>query len=302
VVLEEMFLTFQHLPFQQQRCAECHAAQNSLTPADTDPSAEQKDKRAISWLRESAMAGTQHGFVLAGENIGSSLVIQVQGGGGVSFRQEIAVPPLKTLAEVKDSGLPPVVSAARVLKIERGLFLSATIGWQTDTLTDALVSYGTKDLSQTSQPSQRLGHRHEVILYDLKPDKTYHASIISRDLFGRRQTSEALTFSTAKALTAAQSARSANLPESEGEPRLTSNFRRVGTGYLLELALDRPAWVYVGAGGMPRKPEPPVGSTGVVGGEDDKFHEGLSTRQVASLEACQGCHDEWRHRIVTPER
>jgi predicted CXXCH cytochrome family protein len=218
-------------------------------------------------------------------------VIQVQGGGGASFRQEIAVPPLKTLAEVKDSGLPPVVSAARVLKIERGLFLSATIGWQTDTITDALVSYGTKDLSQTSQPSQRFGHRHEVILYDLKPDKTYHASIISRDLFGRRQTSEALTFSTAKALTAAQSARSANLPESEGEPRLTSNFRRVGTGYLLELALDRPAWVYVGAGGMPRKPEPPVGSTGVVGGEDDKFHEGLSTRQVASLEACQGCHE-----------
>jgi predicted CXXCH cytochrome family protein len=288
-VLEDVFRTYLHVPFMQQRCGECHIPKNLPDSAEMDDPASLKDRRKIIWLGESVMADVNHGFVLPDAKVGSALVVEVLGNGGAYSRQEVAVPTLTQLAEVKDSGKPPVLSGVRVLEVERGVFLSATIGWQTDTLTDALVRYGNKDLSQTAQLGNRLGRRHEVVLNNLKPDQTYRFSVVSTDLFGRSQTSEPLTFSTSRPLVAELPAQPGTPPESSEEAGVASHFRRLGTSYLFELTLDQPASVFVGTGEVVLKQPLPNRSDGPTGG-DDRHHEGLSSKRVVALEACRSCH------------
>lgn len=291
VIMDEVFRPFIHVPFMQQRCAECHAAKESLAGSEKNPSARRIDRRKIQWLGESYMADTSHGFILPPEKAVNALVVEVLGSGGAYSRQEISVPPLAQLAELKDSGKPPVISDARVLGVERGVFLSATIGWQTDTLTSALVRYGSRDLSQSSQPGNRLGLRHEVVLSNLKPDQTYRFSVVSTDLFGRSQASEPLTFSTAIPLAAPLLAQTGLRAERGEEAGLTSHFKRLGSRYLLELTLEQPASVFVGAGAATRKQTLSNGSDGPTGG-DDKHHAGLSSKKAVTLEACRSCHQD----------
>jgi len=284
VLLGEMFRTYLHLPFLQQRCRECHAADEFATQAKKRASLGQKNRFKIQWLGESFMADTSHGFVLPPDSIENALIVELQGSEGTFSRQQIKVPPLANLPEVQDPGKPPVISGVRVLKVQRGVFLSATIGWQTDTLTDAQVRFGNEELSQTSRLGNRLGRWHEVVLHKLKPDKTYRFSVISKDLFGRSQTSEPATFSTFTPSSVPRPPIS-RIPPQNGEiVSLASNFRRLGTDYLVELMLEQPALVHIGAGKGTWKPH--SGVTGV----DDKFHAGLSSKKVASIDACRNCH------------
>jgi predicted CXXCH cytochrome family protein len=292
VVLEEIFRTYLHVPFQQQRCGECHLPKNLPVPAAKVDPATLKERLKISWLGESAMADSYHGFVLPADKVGNTLVVEVREGEGHFSRKEIAVPLLGGLAEVKnDNGRPPVISDLQVLRVERGVFLSATIGWQTDTLSGALVRYGVSDLSQISQSGNRFGRRHEVVLYNLKPDLTYRFSVVSTDIFGRSQTSEPMTFSTSKPLLAPPPPRTGIPPQSSEGAELASRFQRVGADYLVELTLAQPGSVFIGTGKVTPKPKAPAGDNGPTGG-DDRNHAGLSSKRVATLEACGSCHQK----------
>jgi predicted CXXCH cytochrome family protein len=288
-ILEEVFLTYLHVPFMQQRCGECHDENAVAAPREKSDSAGMEARRKIQWLGESITAGTRHVFVVPGERVEETLVVEVQGSKGESSRQEITVPPLKKLAEVKDSGKPPVISEVRLLKVERGVFLSATIGWQTDTLTDALVRYGQKELSQTAKSGNSLGRQHEVVLYNLAPDKTYRFSVVSKDLFGRNQASDVATFSTSRPFAASPPGKLEISLKGEEEVKFSSHFQRIGTGYLLELILEEPAAVYIGSGKVAPKPQSSAGITAAMG-DDANFHLGLSSKKVAVLAACRNCH------------
>jgi len=196
---------------------------------------------------------------------------------------------LATLAEVEDSGRPPVISDVQVLNVKRGIFLSVTIGWQTDTLTDALVRYGDNDLLQTSDPSKRLGLQHQVVLSNLKPNRAYNFSAVAQDLFGRSQVSETLTFSTSKPLTTTQTSIAIKLSGSGNTIGIDSSFKRLGNDYLVELTLDHTASVFIGSLGVPRKQGSSDESTSGLGA-DTEAHVGLSSEAVISMDACHGCH------------
>jgi predicted CXXCH cytochrome family protein len=291
VVLEEMFRPFLHVPFLQKRCGECHIPKKPPAPEEKSDPGSLKNRRKISWLGESVMADGSHGFVLPGEKVRESLLVEVRGSEGHLSRKEIAVPPLGGLADVKDDGRSPAITDVRVLRVERDVFLSATVGWQTDTLTDALVRYGIGDLSQTKQAGNRFGRWQEVVLYDLKPDQTYRFTVVSKDIFGRSQTSESKTFSTARPLMATPPTRT-GLPPATGEGvELVSRFQRLGSDYLLELTLEKPASVLIGTGKITRKPKPSDPNTSPTGG-DDRHHAGLSSKKAAALDACGGCHQK----------
>jgi len=194
---EDAAREYLHGPFKDKDCGQCHAA---IIPDETTAS----DSKKITFLAEATQPATQHGFLLPGDKSGNVLVIDVERTDGVLSRQEVTVPTLADLAPVEDSGREPTISGLQVLQLQQGVFLTAKIGWQTDTITDALVRYGDTDLSKTSQPSMRLGRQHQVVLNTLKADRIYHFTAVSRDLFGRSQVSELLTFSTSKPLTAVQ--------------------------------------------------------------------------------------------------
>jgi predicted CXXCH cytochrome family protein len=277
ILTEEMTRIYPHTPFIEGQCRECHAAEEVADLLKKEDSGGLEIQKKIEWLGEAYMAETDHGFLLPGEKVGDVLVVQVQGEAGGGSRQEISIPPLAGIGEVEDSGKPPFISDLRMLDVRRGIFLSATIGWRTDTLADARVRYGEKDLSQTSSPGNRLGRRHEVVLNDLKPDTTYSFVAVSRDIFGREHASEPLTFSTSSPLAEPQAVTSHDLPAGHG---IIGHFQRAGADYLLVLTLPQPSSAFVGAREVPQKD----GSPG------DNAHSGLGSKQAASLDACRKCH------------
>ena len=247
--------TYLHSPFARYRCADCHAPKLPTKQVKTDSNklpVARKGKKKIIWLGQATMVATDHWFVLPGNKVGDTLVIEAQGPDGKFSRKEVSVPGLADLPEAADRGHAPTLSKIQVLQVQRGVFLSATIGWQTDTITDALIHYGEIDgqLSQSTSPSQRFGRWHEVVLYQLQPDKTYNFQAVSKDLFGRSRGSEILTFSTSRPLN--QSLPSSG-PQETGEIGVSSQFERLGKDYLLDLALAQPAAVSVGWGRLGAK-------------------------------------------------
>lgn len=305
---------FIHSPFGKQQCDQCHAAasivsaqQASVTTEKSLSTVPQK-QGSINWLGDSVMTDTSHSFLLPSDKVGDTLVVDVQGTEGKISRREIAVPLLKNLAEVQDSGQPPTISDVKVLKVERGVFLSATIGWQTDTLTKGLVRYNCQGSSQTSKPSNRFGKRHEVVLYGLKVDQTYQFSVVSTDLFGRSKTFNPMEFSTSGPYLAPLPNNSVAQPEQEhgGEIGMTDRFERLGSSYLIGLIFDQPAAVYVGSSGAIRQQSvtvenitpkaPPANNTAAnitttAASEEDAAHVGLSSEDVSAMEACRPCHE-----------
>jgi predicted CXXCH cytochrome family protein len=288
----DSFRVYQHSPFALQQCGECHAAK--IPPPlpkkvkVKDHPAARIDRRKINWLGDSAMTDTGHGFVLPGNILGDTLVVELHAADGQFSRQEIDVPALANLVAVNDSGNPPAITNLQVLKVQRGVFLSATIGWQTDRLTDAQVRYGSEDFSQTSQTGNRFGRRHSVVLHNLQPDKTYQFSVVSTDLFGHSQVSEPLSFSTSRPLNQ-QAPGSGNLTANDKPAEVDHHFQRLGSDYLFELELEQPAAVFIGSKGAAGKQNIPVQSATSLEG-DDKSHAGLSSMQVATMEACRSCH------------
>ncbi|MDX2495609.1 MAG: cytochrome c3 family protein [Desulfuromusa sp.] len=281
-----------HSPFAQRQCDTCHAAEVSSSGAD-NKQAKQKSTKArrkkITWLGDSVAEGSRHGFVLPGNKLGEVLVVEKKGSGSVISREEIAVPLLDNLEEVADSGKPPIISDVRVLKVQRGVFLSVTIGWKTDSLTKPLVSYGEKDLSQKSEASKRYSREHRVTVYSLKPDKKYKFTVIAKDLFGRSQVSEVLTFSTEKPLSNLSRSIVADEQGQSSEAVLDVKFKRLGSNYLVELMAANPFLAFVGSFGEVRKQQKVEKENGD-STESIEQHKNLSSKSFNSIQACQKCH------------
>jgi len=282
-----------HPPFALEECGKCHAAEIPADQKPKDKSAGQLDRRKIDWLADTSMVYTSHVFLLPGGKVRDNLVIEMREPDGKFSRREITVPILNDLAEVADSGQPSTISDVRVLKVERGVFLSVTIGWQTDTLSYAQVRYGNRDLSLTSEPGKRLGLRHEVVLFNLKPDQTYRYSVVSTDLFGRTEASEPREFSTSDPYVAPSTvATSGNPPGMGTDEVFAGNFKRFGADYLLELNLAQPAAVYVGSNGKARQKILPALSAIAATGKENASHKGLSGQAINSMKACRNCHSK----------
>jgi predicted CXXCH cytochrome family protein len=282
-----------HPPFAEEQCGDCHEAEESAPQLGEDSLTSSADRQKIQRLIESEKADITHGFLLPGGKVGETLIIDVHGSNGKVSTQEIAVPRLSALAEVEDSGRPPIISEAQVLKVQRRLLVSATIGWQTDTITNGFVRYGNSDLAQTSEPGPEVGQRHQVVLYNLKTDQTYRYSVVSTDLFGRSKSSAPMEFSTANPDLTPPPSNSDNAIGEE-DIGLISSFRRFGNDYLLELTLTQPAWVLVGSNGESQRLDQNRGVP------DDEFHADLSSQLTSSLGACLNCHKAHAHPLNVP--
>ncbi|MFC1843897.1 cytochrome c3 family protein [Thermodesulfobacteriota bacterium] len=295
-----------HSPFKEEQCEKCHVVEAATSPQNEPTknkgTVTRKNTRRIIWLEECRMPDNNHFFLLPEDKLGNTLVVELREINGRLSRQEITVPALFDITEVEDSGKQPVISKIKILEVKHGIFLSVTIGWQTDVLTDAIVQYGIQDLSQTSEPSTRLGRRHEVTLHNLQPESTYRFTAISNDLFGRSQVSEPLTFSTSESFKKKQSGNYDNMTGNEDEMDLSSNFQRLGADYLLELSLKQPASVMIGSRSKTMLQGLSDGSCNTgsysAGSRNDEInsfleeesHAGLSSANIISQNACQKCH------------
>jgi len=289
-----------HFPFTRQQCGVCHDA-GAAAPAPQGNPAEAElkknpdpalvERRNIRWLEESTMPDTSHWFLVPGEKAEKSLIVEVRENGKVTSRQEIDLPPLSGLPLLKNNGRPPVISDVQVQEVRRGVFLSTTIGWRTDTLTRAMVRYGVKEMAQTSPPLNRIGLQHQVILYNLKPDRTYRFSVVANDLFGRNQAALSQTFSTTQPLLPLPPAAAPPQPAAMKDVGLSSRFQRIDDDYLVELKVVRPSTLAIGVRKNTRDPKP-GGKNTRAAGATTALHEGfnLNSRFVTSFQVCAKCH------------
>ena len=281
---------FQHQPFIQQECRTCHAVTEEVVEPILGRVGAPKgvDRRRVAWLEEGAVAKTLHRILLPADKLGEMLVVEIHDEQGGLTHTELPVPHLVDVNTVADSSLAPVITDVEVLDVRRGVFLSVTIGWGSDTVTSGQVYYGLEEMSQSAGSGRNFDTQHQVVLNQLKPGKTYHFKVVSRDLFGREQESQPLTFSTARAVTRSTPAKG---DVSRGGPEIAnSNFQRVGSDYLFSLQLSTPATVYVGRKGAVRKQVAEVATTTPAASKDKASHEGLSTGSVLTINACRTCH------------
>lgn len=283
---------YQHQPFAQQECRSCHSVPVEVV---TQPvpgrsgSPTGLDRRRIAWLEESAVATIEHAFLFPADKLGELLVVEARDQDGGFTRTELSIPRLAEVEEVADQGQAPRISDLQILEVRRGVFLSVTIGWRTDTLTDARVFYGLKDPTQVAGSGRRYGVQHQVVLNQVQPGKTYNFRAVSRDLFGRDHESETLTFSTARAVPGAPQV---STSRAKGGPSLVaSSVRRRGSNYLFDLRLENPATLFVGSKGEVREQqaEPPPIATAEAGTD---VHAGLSTGAVLTIDSCRSCHSK----------
>jgi predicted CXXCH cytochrome family protein len=280
---------YQHQAFATNDCASCHvsAPENPAVGEPVSPSPTAQQQR-ISWLTDSILPGTRHYFLLAGESLRDTLVVSLRDQQGQEVREEIPLPPLNQLDSAEDNGMTPQLVNVRVVEVKRGVFLTVTIAWQTDSLADAEVRYGTAELSQRIDSSGRLGYEHQLVLSQLQPNTNYRYQVISRDLSGRERVSEMLTFSTSRAVARRQSHEP--VVGASSAPAVMVDVRRRGDDYLLEVQLDQPHIVCIGSkGGHVVRP----------GDVDDAMnrtrkrpHAGLSDEAWSSMESCRQCHEK----------
>lgn len=270
-----------HTPFMQQNCRVCHMAQPKTASQDSQKTKPDRPKK-IKWLGESLEADGRHLFLVPGQGLENRLIVEVRMPGGVMLREEIPIPALEGQEPFKDRGQGPSVADVQVLGVERGLFLTATIRWTTDTPSESRVYYGENDLVQRSPLTPRFGYTHQVVLRDLKPGKTYQFEVEATDLFGRSTRSTPQSFSTLKPRPAT---RSADRP-STSQAATTATFQRFGDDYLVDLAISQPAVVSIGA----YEAEQSATQSAAQGVRSDAFHAGLSDRITVSMHVCNECH------------
>lgn len=282
-----------HSPFALEQCGKCHVAEKPESTAVKDKSAASLDLKKINWLADTGMVDTSHVFLLPGDSVRNNLVVDLREADGQFTRQEMTVPSPAGLAEVTDPGKKAVISEVQVLKVERGVFLSATIGWRTDTLTYAQVRYGEQALTQVFKPGTRLGRRHVVVLQSLKPDRTYLFTVVATDLFGRSESTEPMEFSTSNPYQVpTPAASSGNPPQERTEGEVAGSFKRFGKDYLLELSLSHPAAVYVGSNGKARQQSLPETRTVSATSPEEASHKALNSPAMISMKACRTCHNK----------
>ena len=281
----------QHAPFLEKDCAQCHLAKEPQAAGDTGPMAAK-----IDWLAESGQAYAEHAFLLAGESVRSLVVVDAPGAHGDLERVELPVPALQDLSEVPNTGAAPSLANLELLSVQKGLFLTAVIGWTTDTLSTAQVHYGEGDtLLKSSPPGKRLGFQHQVVLRDLKAGRTYRWQAQAQDLFGRSQTSQLLSFSTHEPYTAPSLSVEKETLSFDETTGLRHRFWRRGSDYLLSLQFEKPTTVFVGSRGTVRlAPADPVNESAEDG---DDVHRGLSSMRILSYIACLNCHAPHSHPV-----
>lgn len=245
MVAEAINKYFVHKPFKELKCLTCHSrkAEEDARFADNDFDVSQK----INWLFESQTPVTVHSFLFPTMQAGNSLYIETGETDRHSNRKKITIPSLESLPLMKIGESVPAISNVHLRSIRQELFLSATISWQTDTLTNATIYYGLSEkLGQQLSFDGSYRYEHLVSVSELRENKTYYFKVASSDLSGRRTISPMATFSTK--ITKPKSPL-ANVNSSQNEKikeSIKSEFFRYGDGYVLQLTLSRPTTLYIG--------------------------------------------------------
>lgn len=287
-----------HDPFLRNKCVLCHGGMTKNELAAELAPAGPVSHEKIRWFAESATPALVHYFLIPFKEMNGVVFVDTRDSRAQTRLTKLTLPSLESLQPLPDTGAPPVISAVRVLEVERGLFLSVTIGWQTDKIADATVRYGIDDLSEKASLDGSLLQDHRVTLVGLKANKTYRFVVASTDIAGRRTVAPEASFSTAREMKVAASAGDESVLEVGGKFVVSDEFFRYGENYVLQMSSSRPATMYVG---VPLRPLVKKGGRNGQGGSGaDADHPALNSDLQTQSLVCKSCHPDSEGQLSHP--
>lgn len=274
-----------HRPDGDGDCQACHLPAQARKAKG---SAASPDK--VKWVAGGATPGREHWLEFAGADQGGTLLIEARSGGLVKT-QKFSLPPFAALEELPVSPLPPVISNVRLAEVNKGVFVSATIAWETDSPADSQVFYGVDKLDQTSMLDRQPVRNHLVILAGVQPGQTYKYKVVSVDLAGNRGESPV---KSAVFEAAGQGSRELPVQASGKVPEVKVRCYRRGDQSFAVVGADREITVRLGI--MPEE------NVAVSSGKEPMVvrHLLLNTPEVTNTGVCYACHDEYKRILSHP--
>jgi len=275
-----------HRPVSKADCKYCHVAIDK-----GGAKAEDAFLDKVKWVARGGNPGREHWLEIANTQRGATLVVETRSGSSLKV-MEFPLPAFDELAELPSgSPLPPKIIDVRLLEVTKGVFVSASIAWETDSPADSQVFYGSDRLDQSSMLDRQMVTNHVVILTAVKPGKTYKYKVVSVDENGGR--SESAIKSAVIDAVGAVSQAQAGQP-GEFEPKLKVRAYRRGNKCLVIVSAEQAVSVRLGI--LPKKYA------------DDNLGEGptvirhlpLNTPAVTNIGICYACHDEYRKILSHP--
>jgi peptidoglycan hydrolase-like protein with peptidoglycan-binding domain len=145
-----------------------------------------------------------HQFTLVGLSAGTAYVYKVTA--------QTAAGETATVGELEFTTLPQVIAPVESAPTLSGIAAqsvgttTATIIWNTDTLADSLVRYGTTTGYEAGEAEDiTLKNSHEISLANLTPSTTYHFQVLSADVLKNIAVSKDFVFTTASRVVASSS-------------------------------------------------------------------------------------------------
>lgn len=275
---------FIHRPDGEGDCHSCHL-----------PAQKRKGSDAfldqVKWVASGSTPGREHWLEFAGSKRGATLLVEARGGGRIKT-QEFSLPPFDAIEELPTSTmLPPAISDVRLVEVNRGVFVSATIAWETDTPADSQVFYGIDKLDHTSTLYSQPVRNHLVMLTGVQPGKIYKYKVVSVNLAGNRGES---AVKSALFEVAGPAIQEPSGQPSGKDPEVKVRCYRGGDKIFVVVNADQAVTVRLGI--MPYKRVD--GSSG----EEPMVirHLLLNTPAVTNIGVCYTCHVEYERILSHP--
>lgn len=173
---------YAHRPDKDGDCKYCHVPGQ----AGKSKGSEAANPDKIKWVARGVASSKEHWLEFEDAKSGAILLLEARAGGRLKVT-EFPLPAFDDLEELSSNHqAPPKISNVRLLGVTRGIFVSATMAWDTDSPADSQVLYGMDRLDQSSMLDRQPVTNHVVVLTGVKPGKTYKYKVVSVDLAGNR--------------------------------------------------------------------------------------------------------------------
>jgi predicted CXXCH cytochrome family protein len=293
---EGRFELYRHQPFLDRKCRTCHI--DSLAEIENPRPGNRQanpERSRVNWVGRNFTPALNHWFRFYAPEDHDAIFIEADGSRGFKLQEKQSLPPLDELSRYDNDNTPPAIFEARVLEVEKGLFLSAVIGWQTDEPATSVIEYGIDKINHSSPLKNIYTTDHQVAISGIKSGKDYRVRVVSEDFFGNRSTSEEFVLATDKKFSLLEELPANDIPDRK-QIEITSETYRSDGQYLVRITADKPVRMALGTLPASRK----IGYVQDSDSQADVKH--LLTKDAfhLNISTCYGCHRQYQEGMSHP--
>lgn len=286
----EITKMFIHQPFLEQKCYKCHVELPTREVQLMQTTEQQGNRRGIRWIKRELSPALTRWYKVPADMVSRSLFIEAYANRGKVLTQFLKVPPQDELQKYNNERTPLKISNVKVVSVCKGVFITATISWETNTVASSSVLYGTDELNFSSG-THKLTTSHQVALTGLSPRTTYQYRILSEDVFGNKTASDVFTLSTSSFFSVAAE-QPLGAVKDIGDVQIKMDIYNIDEDYLIKIGANQPVKLNLGATPALRKTEP--GETESPSNKPQEIRHILTVDKFnLNLSTCYSCHHNY---------